>query len=133
MTSSRFDLGSTLKTLNLFFLRFNERSGFQNLASIMTFNMSSICSGSTRCPFSIQAILISLIFLLSSIMTFNMSSICEVVPSLNFCFFNLSFWAFTLGGLSKFTIGTCGISSSSKLIDSRLEGEDRSDLPLFFG
>ena len=31
MMSSRFDLGSTLKTLNLFFLRFNEQSGFQNL------------------------------------------------------------------------------------------------------
>ena len=30
MTSSRFDLGSTLKTLILSFLRFNERSEFQN-------------------------------------------------------------------------------------------------------
>ena len=32
MTSSRFDLDSTSKTLNLFFLRFNERSGSENLA-----------------------------------------------------------------------------------------------------
>ena len=31
MTSSQFDLGSTSKTLNLSLLRFNERSGFQNL------------------------------------------------------------------------------------------------------
>ena len=31
MTSLRFDPGSTSKTLNLFLLRFNERSGFQNL------------------------------------------------------------------------------------------------------
>ena len=31
MTSSRFDLGSTSKTLNLSFLGFNERSGFENL------------------------------------------------------------------------------------------------------
>jgi len=31
MTSSRFDSGSILKTLNLSFLRFNERSGFENL------------------------------------------------------------------------------------------------------
>ena len=30
MTSSRFDLGSTSKTLNLSFLRFNERSGSEN-------------------------------------------------------------------------------------------------------
>ena len=52
-----------------------------------------------------------------------MSSICEVVPS---------FSVFTPGGLSKFTIGTYGISSSSKLIDSRLEGEDASGLPLYF-
>ena len=29
----RFDLGSTSKTLNLSLLRFNERSGFENLAS----------------------------------------------------------------------------------------------------
>ena len=32
MTSSRFDLGSTSKTLNLSLLRFNERSGSENLA-----------------------------------------------------------------------------------------------------
>ena len=31
MTSSRFDLGSTSKTLNLSLLRFNERSGSENL------------------------------------------------------------------------------------------------------
>ena len=31
MTSSRFDLGSTLKTLNLSLLRFNERFGSENL------------------------------------------------------------------------------------------------------
>ena len=33
MTLSRFDSDSTLKTLNLSFLRFNERSGFQNLSN----------------------------------------------------------------------------------------------------
>ena len=33
MTSSRFDLGSTSKTLNLALLRFNERSGSENLTS----------------------------------------------------------------------------------------------------
>ena len=32
MMSSRFDLGSTLKTLNLFILRFIKRSGSENLA-----------------------------------------------------------------------------------------------------
>ena len=37
MTSSRFDLGLTLKTLNLSLLRFIERSGFQNLASDLLF------------------------------------------------------------------------------------------------
>ena len=31
MTSSRFDPSSTSKTLNLFLLRFNERSGSENL------------------------------------------------------------------------------------------------------
>ena len=31
MTSSRFNLGSTLKTLNLSLLQFNERSGSENL------------------------------------------------------------------------------------------------------
>ena len=31
--SSRFNLSSTSKTLNLSLLRFNERSGFQNLAN----------------------------------------------------------------------------------------------------
>ena len=31
MMSSRFDLGSISKTLNLFLLWFNERSGFENL------------------------------------------------------------------------------------------------------
>ena len=31
MMSSRFDPGSTSKTLNLSLLRFNERSGFENL------------------------------------------------------------------------------------------------------
>ena len=31
MVRSRFDLGSTSKTLNLSLLRFNERSGFENL------------------------------------------------------------------------------------------------------
>ena len=31
MTSSRFNLGSTLKPLNLFFLQFNKRSGSENL------------------------------------------------------------------------------------------------------
>ena len=35
MTSSRFDLGSTSKTLNLSLLRFNERSGSENLACYM--------------------------------------------------------------------------------------------------
>ena len=34
MTSSQFDPGSTSKTLNLSLLRFNERSGFENLAHI---------------------------------------------------------------------------------------------------
>ena len=32
MTSSRFDLDLTLKLLNLFFLRFNERFGSENIA-----------------------------------------------------------------------------------------------------
>ena len=31
MTSSRFNLDSTSKTLNLSFLQFNERFGFQNI------------------------------------------------------------------------------------------------------
>ena len=31
MTLSQFDPGLTLKTLNLTLLRFNERSGFENL------------------------------------------------------------------------------------------------------
>ena len=35
MTSSRFDLGSTSKTLNLSLLRFNERYGFQNHECIL--------------------------------------------------------------------------------------------------
>ena len=35
MTSSRFDPGSTSKTLNLSLLRFNERSGSENLANIL--------------------------------------------------------------------------------------------------
>ena len=34
MTSSRFDFGSTSKTLNLSFLRFNEMSGSENLLPI---------------------------------------------------------------------------------------------------
>ena len=32
MMSSQFNLGPTSKTLNLFFLQFIERSGFQNLS-----------------------------------------------------------------------------------------------------
>ena len=36
MTPSRFNLGSTSKTLNLFLLRFNEQSGFENLAREVT-------------------------------------------------------------------------------------------------
>ena len=31
MVQPRFNLGSTLKTLNLSFLQFNERLGFENL------------------------------------------------------------------------------------------------------
>ena len=43
MTSSRFDFDSTSKTLNISFLRFIERSGFQNhkmynLPSIIKFS-----------------------------------------------------------------------------------------------
>ena len=39
MTSSRFDLGSTSKTLNLSLLRFNERSGSENLGLDETLNV----------------------------------------------------------------------------------------------
>ena len=40
MTSSRFDLGPTLKTLNLTLLRFIERFGFQNLALTLSIDIS---------------------------------------------------------------------------------------------
>ena len=108
---------------------------------IFIFSMSSFLSSrwirvisyslSTRCHFLIQVIFISFIFLLSSIMTFSTSSIWEVVPSLHFCFFNLSFLAFTPSGLSKFTIRTYRITSTSKCSNSRLESEDASNLLLF--
>ena len=39
MTSSRFDPDSTSKTLNLFFLRFNEQSGSENLAKLDYYEM----------------------------------------------------------------------------------------------
>ena len=39
MTSSWFDPGSTSKTLNLFFLRFNEQSGSENLAKLDYYEM----------------------------------------------------------------------------------------------
>ena len=41
MTSSQFDLGLTLKTLNLYLLRFNERFGFENLGLNMALNSLS--------------------------------------------------------------------------------------------
>ena len=37
MTLSRFDLDLTSKILNLSLLRFNEQSGFENLAKYMNF------------------------------------------------------------------------------------------------
>ena len=39
ITSSLFDPGSTSKTLNLFFLRFNEQSGSENLAKLDYYEM----------------------------------------------------------------------------------------------
>ena len=44
----RFDLGSTLKTLILSFLRFNERSGFQNHENDFVGGISRIKSHLSR-------------------------------------------------------------------------------------
>ena len=50
MMSSRFDFSSTSKTLNLSFLRFNERFGSKNLDGMMDGTLS--CEGSIRPRFS---------------------------------------------------------------------------------
>ena len=51
MTSSRFDFDSTSKTLNISFLRFIERSGFQNHKM---YNGPSIIKFSKKKPFVIK-------------------------------------------------------------------------------
>ena len=48
MTSLRFDLGSTLKTLVISFLQFNERSGFQNHENDFAGGISRIKSHLSR-------------------------------------------------------------------------------------
>ena len=50
MMLSRFDLSSTSKTLNLSFLRFNERFGSKNLDGMMDGTL--LCEGSIRPRFS---------------------------------------------------------------------------------
>ena len=85
-------------------------------------NSKISCSWSTRHPFSMVAISSnSIFFFLPSwhlISLLYLKSYLLALLFLQSFFFNFLAW-----GLSN-TLGTCGISSFSKFIDSRLEDED---------